>query len=272
MAAAARNLAGAEEKKREAERLRDRIKAGMPEEEPPEGAALDEAEQVLARLRATLADLHGEKVREEATAATAGDRERALRSMETERGWAPPGWLAPAVGLVAAALLAAAGWRAVEGDTSGAGAMLVVSLLAAALAVAVTRLKKRSDADDLRRQEVLSALEAELEKATANLGAHRAEVRRLTDVLAEDARALGLLDHPSAQAVEERAVELSRRREERRRFDETQARLEEQRRTCGAPKTGSDAKQERLAKRERRRRRNRQPGQSGRREVASPRA
>lgn len=174
----------------------DAATAQLPVRPPLSPEVVDGRRRALAELRGAVAAMFEKRARGEAMAQTVFDREQVLRAFDAEPDTAPPPWLAPLLGLAAAAAVALTLWNAMGSlAAAGLGAAIAAAAGAGTLYVASQRhaaLGRRSDRERARR-----ALRSELEAARRGRDQAWHAAAELAEQIARDGEALGLPRTPT---------------------------------------------------------------------------
>jgi uncharacterized protein YhaN len=220
-------LAIASDSWKAAERERFGASARLPATPPAEPDALARRRQALSRLRANLAAVQLDQMQAEARDRAVHERERGIRVLKGESVRRPSAWPVAAAGAALVAAAAAVTGRALGGDPFAFGMLAMVVLLAATGGYDVARRQRRASERERARQASLRALRSELQGLRRSRDAHWQSAASLRDSVSSDAAELSLPRFPTAQAIEERALELGEQEVARARWEVQRARLDE---------------------------------------------
>ena len=239
----------AEAVERQVASLREQVEAAtaqLPVRPPLAADVVEARRRTLAELRDAVAAMFEKRARGEAMAQTVSDREQALRALDAEPDTAPPPWLAPLLGVGAAAAVALTLWNA----TASIPALLLgvaAALAAAAGALHVARLRRAAAVRRADREQARRALRSELEAARRGRDQAWHAAAELAEQIARDGEGLGLSRAPTLADCDAAAAQLDVEEAARARTAAARARLAELEPSLHA---ADDARAARVAERE----------------------
>ncbi len=189
----------AEAAERYAASLRDQYEAAtaqLPVRPPLSAEVVDARRHALGELRGAVAAMLEKRARGEGMAQTVFDREQVLRAFDAEPDGAPPVWLAPLLGLSAAAAVALTLWNAM-GSVPAAMLGAAAAVAAGAGALYVARQRHAATTRRAERERARRALRSELEAARRGRDQAWHAAAELAEQIARDGEALGLPRSPT---------------------------------------------------------------------------
>ncbi len=215
------------ERRRILQRERDRVADDLSGMAVMVSEELDDRRRVLARLRANLEEMNAAQTHGEAKARLVQDRERAVKTVDSETYPSPPRWMLGMLWVLMVLAAATGWWRGSAGDIPGAVGFGLAGIAAGLAAYGIGRLRQWVNVREQQREAARRVLRSEAEEARRARDGDWHRAAELSEIIAADGAKLGLPRLPSFQVIEECDEGLKRQATARSQADALQARLAE---------------------------------------------
>jgi len=205
-------------KRDEVQAVRDAMVASIAD--VPEDPVREDQEKIVRRLRSNLAEVRVEEAEAASREAILKDRERAIRSLESEAEPDTSLWALATAWLLAGGIVGAV-WQ-IESDELTWLVLFLASVVVAGLTYIFWQRRSWKVAQRKRRDADLETLRSERDTAAAAFERHARTAGELSGRVATDSEALGLRSRPTAQEIDGRDAQLDAWRQRRGKLTEAQ--------------------------------------------------